>query len=1082
MLVLHCNWSRHTLQVWAETSDRVQHAVGAAADGSDGHRFAATASELKAALGVNRLLPDAAQPIESVLPLLLPHLTGAPAGVPLPSSRLAATLGSDVDGDEDLHLANTKVPALALSPSDALAFLTRLRHDDESPALTGLELGHDVRWWSALGQMALELVIDQRVVPTLRQERSGALHAAWQPWMHDSEWNARLEHLLASIPPSARAVEDDGYAAGGAGAWTMIEDCLATLVDAQVRDALTSETFVDAIEGADAGADPHVAWLSGLLDRSDAVIQPKSVDHSLLKLVRGWVGNLEDVNESSAWRLRFMLQEPPAGDGPASDAIWHCSFHLSDHAGTTVLDAEQIWAKASGGSRAKNTARAEEMGALLLAELARASRVWTVLEEALEESDPCGLDLSTKQAYALLAEIRPILLEAGFEVSAPAWWGQPASRLGARLLVNSGEVDPSGSSGAGSNIGALGLQSLVDYRWQIAVGDAPISLEAFEALARQGSPLVRIGGAWIEIRPEDFQGAVQFLRAHPGGSTTLVDALQMAHGIDGPVGMPILGMDATGWVAEIFGARAGAETLTMLEQPTGFQGSLRPYQLAGVSWLAFLDRYRLGAVLADDMGLGKTIQLIALLLHERQIAPDGVVGPSLLVAPMSVLGNWQRELARFAPTLRVHVQHGLDRPAGERFEQAARSVDVVITTYAIVVRDKELMQRIPWRRVVLDEAQHIKNPPTKQTAAIRSLEADHRVALTGTPVENRLTELWSIMEFCCPGYLGTQGEFRKRFALPVERHRDRAQTERLRSLVKPFVLRRLKTDPKVITDLPPLIESKASVPLSEEQAKLYDSVVTDMLAKVDRAEGIQRRGLVLSALVKLKQICNHPAHFLREGFPKNGIDAEAEAREDDAPGTESVQLGERALQASRSGKAQRLVQLLDEVVASGHRALVFTQYRQMGHLLVAMLRKELDTEALFLHGGTPQAKRDKLVERFQSEDPSCPVFVLSLKAGGVGLNLTAANYVFHFDRWWNPAVENQATDRAFRIGQSRTVNVHKFICEGTLEERIDQMIEQKTELATQIISSGDQWLTEMTTSQLRDILTLRRSSLLEVES
>jgi SNF2 family DNA or RNA helicase len=449
---------------------------------------------------------------------------------------------------------------------------------------------------------------------------------------------------------------------------------------------------------------------------------------------------------------------------------------------------------------------------------------------------------------------------------------------------------------------------------------------------------------------------------------------------------------------------------------------------------------------------------------------------------MSVLGNWQRELARFAPNLRMHVQHGLERPMGERFEQAARNTDVVITTYAIVVRDKELMQRIPWRRVVLDEAQHIKNPPTKQTAAIRSLEADHRVALTGTPVENRLTELWSIMEFCCPGYLGTQGEFRKRFALPVERHRDRTQTERLRSLVRPFVLRRLKTDPKVITDLPPLVETKALVPLSEEQARLYDSVVNEMLAKVDRAEGIQRRGLVLSALVKLKQICNHPAHFLREGFSKDGIDAEEEATEGAIDGGDRGMLAESALVAARSGKAHRLVQLLEEVVASGHRALVFTQYRQMGHLLVAMLRKELDTEALFLHGGTPQAKRDKLVERFQSEDPTCPVFVLSLKAGGVGLNLTAANYVFHFDRWWNPAVENQATDRAFRIGQSRTVNVHKFVCEGTLEERIDQMIEQKTELATQIISAGDQWLTEMSTSQLRDILTLRRSSLIEAEA
>jgi len=1078
MLVLHCNWSGHALHLWAEDLSRARQKPAAADAGN--HPFIANHAELEHAVREAGILHTGTHAKPTELALLLPHRQLTDGAWPLPSSRMAALLGTSIDGDEDLQLATSRVHSIEIAPRDALGVLLALHQDDSTHH--SIELGHETRWWNAVGRLAVDLIADQRVVPSLRQERTGALHAAWQPWMHDGEWNTRLERLIASVPASARAVGDEGYATGGAGAWAMLEDCLGRMVDAQVREALSAETYIDAIEGADQAADPHVAWLAGLLDRGDSVVQPKTVDQSLLKLVRGWIGNLEDLNESSAWRLRFELHEPPAGEEPAADALWHCSFHLADPSGATTVDAEQIWAKASGSKQAKNAARAEEMGALLLAELSRASRIWTALEESLEESDPCGMDLTTKQAYALLAEIRPVLLEAGFDVMVPEWWGQPASRLGARLMIQSGETDPSGSSGAGASSGALGLQSLVDYRWQIAVGDAPISLEAFEALAKQGSPLVRVNGQWVEIRPEDFQGAVQFLREHPGGSMTLVDALRMAHGIDGPVGMPILGMDATGWVAEIFGAKAGAESLQMLEQPTGFQGSLRPYQLAGVSWLAFLDKYRLGAVLADDMGLGKTIQLIALLLHERQIAAPAPVGPTLLVAPMSVLGNWQRELSRFAPNLRMHVQHGLDRPMGERFEQAARGTDVVITTYAIVVRDKELMQRIPWRRVVLDEAQHIKNPPTKQTAAIRSLEADHRVALTGTPVENRLTELWSIMEFCCPGYLGTQGEFRKRFALPVERHRDRTQTERLRSLVRPFVLRRLKTDPKVITDLPPLIETKALVPLSEEQARLYDSVVNEMLAKVDRAEGIQRRGLVLSALVKLKQICNHPAHFLREGFSKDGVDAEEEAgdAEDQLMGRQA--LAESALVAARSGKAHRLVQLLEEVVVSGHRALVFTQYRQMGHLLVAMLRKELDTEALFLHGGTPQAKRDKLVERFQSEDPSCPVFVLSLKAGGVGLNLTAANYVFHFDRWWNPAVENQATDRAFRIGQSRTVNVHKFICEGTLEERIDQMIEQKTELATQIISAGDQWLTEMSTSQLRDILTLRRSSLIEAEA
>jgi len=538
-------------------------------------------------------------------------------------------------------------------------------------------------------------------------------------------------------------------------------------------------------------------------------------------------------------------------------------------------------------------------------------------------------------------------------------------------------------------------------------------------------------------------------------------------------------------VAEVFGPTHASERLDMLEQPKRFQGTLRPYQLAGLSWLAFLDRYGLGACLADDMGLGKTIQLIALLQHEREKAPEGErVGPTLLVCPMSVLGNWHRELTRFAPELTVHLHHGLDRPQGDKLMEVVAKSDVMITTYALVARDKESLEKVDWRRVALDEAQHIKNPPTKQTAAIRSLKAGHRIALTGTPVENRLTELWSIMEFCTPGYLGPMADFRRRFAVPIERHRDKERAERLRNLVKPFILRRLKTDAKVISDLPPLVETRQHVPLTGEQAALYDQVVEEMLAKVDRAEGLRRRGLVLSALVKLKQICNHPAHYLREvAAPAAAEPASLEVNDDASESGPdiAVDLGasDRPL-SSRSGKSIRLMQMLEEVVAAGDRALLFTQYRQMGHLLVAMIRRELDVEALFLHGGTPQIKREQLVARFQDPEGTAPIFVLSLKAGGVGLNLTAANHVFHYDRWWNPAVENQATDRAFRIGQLRTVNVHKMISTGTLEERIDQMIEQKTELATQIIGSGEQWLTEMSTGQLRDILSLRGAALEEV--
>ncbi len=416
--------------------------------------------------------------------------------------------------------------------------------------------------------------------------------------------------------------------------------------------------------------------------------------------------------------------------------------------------------------------------------------------------------------------------------------------------------------------------------------------------------------------------------------------------------------------------------------------------------------------------------------------------------------------------------HGPDRLVGDQFIEVAGDRDVVITTYALISRDRETILNLPWHRVVLDEAQYIKNPPTKQTATIRSLNTTRRVALTGTPVENRLSELWSIMEFCNPGYLGQSGEFRRQFSVPIERHRDQHRAEQLRSLVQPFVLRRLKTDPTVIDDLPPCVVTKEYATLTTEQAALYQRVVGDMLGQVGRSDGIQRRGLVLAALVKLKQICNHPEQANKDVKKYAG----EKKGEKTSPAGRNV-----ALLSSRSGKARRLMGMLEEVLATGDKALIFTQFRRAGHLLSAMIRHDLDAEVLFLHGGTPPVKRQEMIDRFQDPEGGIPIFILSLKAGGLGLNLTAANHVFHFDRWWNPAVENQATDRAFRIGQTRTVHVHKFVCQGTLEERIDQMIEEKTELAQNIIGAGEQWLTELSTGQLREMLTLRQSAM-EAES
>jgi SNF2 family DNA or RNA helicase len=512
-----------------------------------------------------------------------------------------------------------------------------------------------------------------------------------------------------------------------------------------------------------------------------------------------------------------------------------------------------------------------------------------------------------------------------------------------------------------------------------------------------------------------------------------------------PGGIEISGVDAEGWLADLLDRLEGREVLSDLPPPEGLTATLRPYQVRGYSWLTFLTQWGLGACLADDMGLGKTVQTLALLQREREA---GQKKPVLLVCPTSVLGNWSREAERFTPGLPVLIHHGPGRDDATTFPKHAREHALVLTSYALLYRDAAVLQKVNWAGVVLDEAQNIKNPDTKQAQAARGFKGGYRIALTGTPVENHVGDLWSIMEFLNPRFLGTQADFRRRFFIPIQLEHNARATQRLKKLTGPFVLRRMKTDKSVIPDLPEKVEMKVYCPLTKEQATLYTAVVEEAKKALQGAEGIQRKGLVLGLLTKLKQVCNHPAHFLGDNSPL----------------------------PDRSGKLNRLTELLDELSQAGEKALLFTQFTEMGELLKTYLQETFGREVLFLHGGVSRKNRDALVERFQSPDGP-RLFVLSLKAGGTGLNLTAAAQVIHFDRWWNPAVENQATDRAFRIGQTRNVLVHKFVCSGTLEEKIDGMIEKKKTIAGKVVGTGEGWLTELSNEQLADLVELRREAL-----
>jgi SNF2 family DNA or RNA helicase len=581
----------------------------------------------------------------------------------------------------------------------------------------------------------------------------------------------------------------------------------------------------------------------------------------------------------------------------------------------------------------------------------------------------------------------------------------------------------------------------------VAVGDQVIDPDELAELARLKVPLVRLRGQWVELDEAHLKAALRFLEKNPAGTMTAADALLAGLGLgDGTDDdAPLTGVDADGWLGDLLSGQADRR-LAAMTAPDGFTGTLRPYQERGLSWLSFLGDLGLGGILADDMGLGKTIQLLSLIAAQ----PAGTA-PTLLVCPMSLVGNWQREAAKFTPGLRVHVHHGADRLDGDSLAAALAEADLVITSYGVATRDRAALSTLTWARVVCDEAQNIKNHATKQARAVRALPAATRIALTGTPVENRLSDLWSIMEFTNPGLLGPAEKFRERFAVPIERHGSQDATQALQRMTQPFLLRRLKTDKTIISDLPDKQEMKIWCNLTPEQASLYAATVADMMSRIEEAaDEISRRGLVLATMAKLKQVCNHPAHLLGDGSRLPG----------------------------RSGKLARLEEICDEIVAEGDKALCFTQYAEFGRMLQPHLAARLGCPVLFLHGGTSKKQRDALVEQFGALDEPA-LFLLSLKAGGTGLNLTAASHVIHVDRWWNPAVEDQATDRAFRIGQRRNVQVRKFVCVGTLEERIDAMIEEKKALADSIVGTGESWLTELSTADLRSVLELSTDAVSE---
>jgi len=1032
LLALHATWAiDHRLHLWAEdaaayeahrrrtarrTSKVPPHPWAAPAGGVARAIEAATAGDADL---VGRARPGR-------LALWLPGDTANP----WPSPRIAAAPphGNTVPA----AVEPWTVPTLAFDPGAAIPLL--LAGTGRSEETLG---DASLDYLAATALFALELVARGRFLPGLVPTRDDlGFEAVWLPvpGAADAE---RLRALARAMPPSCRA-EAGPLDRRGRGAVDVLVQMLTDIVDSVARAGVEPLPFPRS-----AARTKRTAPLDTVLDALAAAGRTMIPDSPGVRALAGTVAawHRRAATGDASFRTCFRVVPPDDGPESAEGQAWALEVLLQATDDPSLLvPAADVW-KASSRLAAFGR-RLDDPQERLLADLGRATRLHPPLDRMLRHGQPVGLDLDIASAYAFLREGAPVLAEAGFGIQLPSWWQAGRPRLATHLRATTRAS--AGPAAAGSR---LGLDAIVDYRWELAIGDAAVTGDEIRELARLKVPLVRVRGQWVELRPDELAAATRLVERAPGrsdGTMTVGDVVRVGLGLEAAeTGLPVAGVTADGWLGTLLAAGGPDGRPTSRGTPTGFVGALRPYQERGLAWLEFLGGLGLGACLADDMGLGKTAQVLALLVAERSATTANVSGRTLVVCPMSVVENWRREAERFAPNLAVHVHHGSDRLGGEDLDIATAGADLVITTYGLVARDVDALAAIGWDRLVLDEAQNIKNSAARQAQAVRRIRAPRRIALTGTPVENRLAELWSIMEVLNPGLLGSASAFRRRFAVPIERYGDDDAAGRLRRATAPFILRRLKSDRAIIADLPEKLEMTVYCSLTREQATLYQAVVDEMLERIASSEGIERRGLVLATMLRLKQVCNHPAQMLADGSALPG----------------------------RSGKLQRVEEILEEVLAEGDRALLFTQFAEFGTLLRTHLRDRFGREVLYLHGGTRKADRDAMVARFQG-DGGPSILVLSLKAGGTGLNLTAANHVIHVDRWWNPAVEDQATDRAYRIGQQRNVQVRKLVCAGTLEERIAALLESKRALAERVVGTGETWLTELSTADLRDLVAL----------
>lgn len=1008
MVVLHLAWVENEFVTWAEFAE--PNAIG-----RPFYSFALSEESLSVWLGELFGLPISSEKI-TVFTGTLPSVKTAP----VPSPRLASLVDSP-RGKTSLKKFIIHGYPLSFNEVVSLFKMSAL-----SPLLgNDIFAGEDLIFWGNLYQWSQKLIANQCYYPTIIKQ-DDRFYARWNLFF-DKTAEETLDQYCQILPSASICLSQSLKPNPTVSVSASIRNSIVYLTDHWVRYNSNSAYHNEAPPNAQA------EWLRALTSWNAELRSYYDIP-KLVKQIQTWQ-YIFLIQRACSVKLLLQINEP---EGKSNQ--WNITYLLqSKQDPSLIIPFSEMWDSPHKTASLFSLSK-EKMIEMLYYLLGSANPFVEDLLSLFQEEKPSGTSCSSAAIYELFMHRIALLASVGISVLFPVNWNSPEKKLKAIAKVNSFS-DASG---------LFSLDRLVDFDWKLSIGDHMLTQKELDELMKHKVPLLRIKGQWTILDPTMLQNTLEKL-SKSGNQIKLKDLIHQSLGgqqqLEDMLPIEIQFGKKMDSITSILDRSCQNRPISL---PLPLDQVLRHYQIKGVAWLWSLKQAACNPCLADDMGLGKTLQILTLLIKEKNETVSQE--PSLLICPTAVLENWKQEATKFTPTLSLYIHHGIQRLHGAKFQKEAKKHNLIITSYALAYRDWKELQAISWNNLILDEAQNIKNPQSKQTKAIKSLSSGFRVALTGTPIENHVGDLWSLFDFLQPGWLGSANQFHHSFYKPIQTYGDQQQIKVLKQLTDPFILRRLKTDPDIVPDLPEKIESKEYCLLTKEQVTLYESCLAKSLEDIESVNGIARKGKVLSLLLHLKQICNHPAHYLKEA---------------------------KTYDYHRSGKLKRLWELLTEIIQKKEKTLLFTQYAEMGDLIQPMLQQTLSSYTLFYHGGLLRKKRDAIIQQFQ-EDPRYSILILSLKAGGTGLNLMNANHVFHIDRWWNPAVENQATDRAFRIGQKKNVQVHKLICTGTIEETIDTLIEKKSSIAGQILENIDQMMTEMSTNDLRSLLSLRKESFDEV--